>query len=372
MAYSDILKLKKDETKVEERVYIQNLIVGSDIFTASLFNKLSGESKENIKVLSDAKFSEDNLNSLGPSCIRGEANIDLLKSFDGEHQVHDSLFYKDMKFHKFNSRSKPMKLLWGEDYFTQKSVKVNEKKVLGLDNPKQLIKEINNSLYELRIASVEKLEATELIQKKEWAVHCTNGQVIECENLYWGETPYLFLKLLSNKKLLDNPTVEFLESTKTPCALYVQLFFEKELIDKNETLFFPLSFTHEWGHFIGDVITEESTQTARFVTYVDKDESSEEDISKKIRLLKKNLEKNFEQFKGANYKEQVILSDFAPCSKIDDTLIEQSKLFAGTLKFFSYNAPIRISDDLNERFGDSVGASSHFVRGLLSEQILLA
>ena len=371
MAYSDILKLKKNETKNEERTYVQNLIVGSNIFTASLFQKLSNNDIGEIKVLTESKFSEENFISLGPSSIRGESNISLLKELGSEVEAFNSVFYKDMKFHKFGSRSKPMKLLWGEEYFTQSSVKVDEREILKLGDTEELLNLINNNLLDLKISSIEKLESEELIEKKEWALHCTNGVVVECENLYWGETPYLFLDLLSNKKALSNEAIQFLESTKTPCALYVQFQFEESLIDKKETIFFPLSFTHDWGHFIGDVINENSEQTARFVTYVDKDESSEEDISKKIRLLKKNIEKNFDKFKTINFREQVILSEFAPCSKIDDQLVKEADLFGGTLKFFSYNAPIDHSNNNIQKFGDSVGASSHFIRGLLSEAALL-
>ena len=104
-----------------------------------------------------------------------------------------------------------------------------------------------------------------------------NGLIIECENLYWGESPYQLYHLLSNKSVFDNETVEYLESTKTPLALYVNFNFENVVIDKEETIFFPLSFTHEWGHFIGDVsnVDEENVkQVARFVTFVNKEEST--------------------------------------------------------------------------------------------------
>ena len=371
MAFSDILKLKKEEQKKEETIFVRDLIVGSDIFTVLLVKKMARKHKDSFKILSEAKLTLENIQNLGPYTIRGEANIKAIKSefnLDDSEPVH-SEFYKEMKFHKFHSRTKPMTLLEGEDFYTHSHIKAEEAGLLDLTMSD--VERVNECLIENRISSIEKLDSTELIDKKNWAIHCTNGLVIECENLYWGESPYQLYHLLSNKSVFDNETVEYLESTKTPLALYVNFSFENVVIDKEETIFFPLSFTHEWGHFIGDVsnVDEENVkQVARFVTFVNKEESTEEDISKKIRLLKKNIEKNFESFKGENYSEQVVLTENSPCSKIDDSMLSEDELKKKSLTFFSYNAPLFAKSEDNGNSADSCGSLSYFARGYFAHK----
>ncbi len=366
MAFSDILKLKKEEQKKEETIFVRNLIVGSDNFTVALVKKLADKFQDSLKVLSEASFTLDNIKSLGPYGIRGDENINALASdftLEDKQSSH-SVFYKEMKFHKFHSRSKPMKLLEGENYYTQKHLKVDEAELLDITESDLGL--VNDVLIENRIASIDKLESSELLDKKEWAVRCTNGLIIECENLYWGEGAFRFYDLLNDKNILGTDTVEYLESTKTPLALYVNLNFEKPVIDMGETIFFPLSFTHDWGHFIGDVISSNEGQVARFVTFVDKEESSEEDISKKIRLLKKNIEKNFESFKAVNYTEQVILNESSPCSKIDDGKLDPKELEQIHLHFYSYNAPLFNKSEEESNDADSCFSPSYFTRGYLA------
>lgn len=79
MAYSDILKLKKVEVKQEEKVFIKNLIVGNDIFAMDLFEHLYSQDSTAVKLLSEEEITEDNFKVMGPSLIRGENNISILK-----------------------------------------------------------------------------------------------------------------------------------------------------------------------------------------------------------------------------------------------------------------------------------------------------
>ena len=339
MAYSDILKLKKEETHTEEKVFIKNLIVGSDIFAIDLFNHIDSKEKGSTKLLSDEPFDEENFKLLGPSLVRGEESIELLKSIGIQGETSHSIFYKDMRFHKFGGRTKPMKMLWGEEKFSEAHMKISPEELLPSLKEEGLVDRLKENSLEMMISSIEKTEPTELIDQAFWKVHCTNGTVVECENLYWGETPASFYELHSKKSSLTENFVAFCESTQTPCALYVHMNFEKPLTENKETYFFPLSFTHDWGHFIGELDDKGEGQEARFLAFIDKEESSEEDISRKIRLLKKNFEKNFEKFKGNNYREYVVLRENTYCPKIDDNFLSEEKDLQEKLTFFSFNAP---------------------------------
>ena len=370
MAYSDIKKLKKEEEHKEVKVFVKNLVVGNDIFAIDLLRFLNLKESGCAKLLSDEPINEDNLKMLGPSLVRGEENISQLKQLGIEGIESRSVFYKEMKFHKFGSRTKPMPFLWGEEKFSEEHMKVSEQELLPSLKSENLLESVQEDSLLLRIKSIEKTMPEELIDQANWKVHCTNGNVIECENLFWGEPPYAFFQFYENKNELDTDFVSFCESTKTPCTLYVHMQLPQKVVEKKETFFFPLSFTHEWGHFIGEFNETENGQEARFVTFVDKENNNEEDLSKKIRILKKNLEKNFESFSGLNYKENVILKENSYCPKIDDKLLNDCDLMEGKLTFFSFNAPFTKKMMEQDNFEDSWMATSMMTRALLVQQAI--
>ncbi len=369
MAYSDILKLKKVEVKNEEKVFIKNLIVGNDIFAMDLFDHLYKKDSTSVKLLTEEEVTEDNFKVMGPSLVRGENNISVLRDLGIIEEANplSSCFYKDSKFHDFGSRTKPMPLLWGEESYIDEHIKVRPTDLLPSLNSEGLLDRIRENSYSLRIKEIYRTTPEELIDQAHWKVYLTNGLIIECENLYWGESPAIFLDLFKDKKTLSTEFIEFCESTKTPCSLYVHLDLEEKITDDEKTYFFPLSFTHEWGHFIGEIGETESegyAQTAKFVTFIDKEESTEEDISKKINLLKKNLAKNFDAFDVNKSKERVILRDYSYSPEIDDSKITQESLNEDHLIFFSFNAPLRQSAVKNETFVDSWMSSKFLARGL--------
>jgi len=370
MAYSDILKLKKEEEHHEEKVFVKNLVVGSDIFAVDLFHHLNSKEPGAVKILSDEPIDKENFKLLGPSLVRGEESIELLKGLGIEGEVSHSVFYKDMKFHKFGTRTKPMKMLWGEEKFSEVHMKVSPEDILPSLNSEGLEESLKENSFEMMILSIEKTNPEELIDQAFWKVHCTNGTVVECENLYWGETPARFYKVFKAKNELSENFVAFCESTHTPCALYVHMSFEKPLTEDKQTFFFPLSFTHDWGHFIGEIESLNEGQEAKFLTFIDKDESSEEDISKKIRLLKKNFEKNFEKFKGNNYREIVVLKENTYCPKIDDSILVKEEDLEEKLTFFSFNAPFVGPIAQQSNFEDSWKVSSLITRAALIQSVV--
>lgn len=368
MAYSDILKLKKVEVKHEEKTFIKNLIVGNDIFALDLFHHLHSIDSTSVKLLSEEEVTEDNFKLMGPSLVRGEQNISIFKELGliGEADVNASCFYKDSKFHTFDSRTKPMTLLWGEESYIDNHIKLNPEDVLPSLKNEALLEQVRANSFVLRIKEIYRTTPEELIDQAHWKVVLTNGLVIECENLYWGESPAVFLELFKDKKTLSSEFIEFCERTYTPCSLYVHLDLEESITDTKETYFFPLSFTHEWGHFIGEIGDSETqgyAQTAKFVTFVDKEESTEEDISKKINLLKKNLAKNFDKFDENKSKERVVLKDYSYCPDIDDSLIQDGTLNEDHLIFFSFNAPLKQAAVKDQTFVDSWMSSKFLARG---------
>ena len=148
-----------------------------------------------------------------------------------------------------------------------------------------------------------------------YIVNCDNDLSVSCRHLHWMADPREFVQCYTGK-ISPSPV------DNVPDTLYVRYSFEGVLTDMTETLLFPLSYAHSHGHFIGGFQTvREERQEVEFVTFLDRDESSEEDVSKKIRILDRRLTKAFVHFKKIPYKKSIRLDSYFPLprSGMEDT-----------------------------------------------------
>ena len=145
----------------------------------------------------------------------------------------------------------------------------------------------------------------------------------------------------------------------------------------------PLSYTHDWGHFVGEFkdieidnpeIKDEFSpkkikfQRANFVTFMDIGHTSEDDISKKIRLLKKILEKIFGENATYFRSEFIKLSPDSGCLNIDDSAGNNALKEYSQLQFFGFNAPLKHSSEGLELCEDSRERLSFLARALTRHQ----
>lgn len=369
MGFSEILKLKKTTETNEEVTFVKKLIIGHDIFAIDLCIHLNEKEADSCKILSPEKITKDNLELLGPSQIRGSENIEFLTKMGIDKEIHKSIFYKDMSFHEFGKRTKPQPLLWGEEWFTKPYVKVSREELFP-DFSEEKFEQIQDKLIELSPIKIEFNSDKE--KTANYRVHCSNGLIIECETLYFGLTPNYFYELFEGKKYLTDNFVEFCESTQTPCALYIHMKLENKITDVKDTYFLPLSFTHDWGHFIGEIEDQEVGQIAKFVTFLVKEENTEEDISRKIRLLKKNFEKIFNTFSDKQCREYVVLKENTYCPKIDDSILKEEKDMPNELYFIGQNATFFPKLTQKESFEDSSKNTNLLMRAVLMHRLILA
>jgi hypothetical protein len=185
--------------------------------------------------------------------------------------------------------------------------------------------------------------------------------------------------LYSQKSELSDLFIEFCESTKTSSALFVKFVFEKPISDMQETLFIPLSYTHEWGHFVGEFNKLQGDangeQEIEFIHFLDEDQASEEDISRYIRLLKKNMEKIFEKFSKIKAREYIVLEQEIGCLKIDDDLfgrsVNEGKKEGLNLFLLGINAPLIDTNYGEASFEYSKNEIGGLSRALLIHSIML-
>lgn len=374
MAFKDIHKLKKIAVVEKENISVPYLIIGKDIFTLSLYKQLKDlHGPQNVRLISEDEILQSDLLPKGPSSIRGEANGQILKGLYPEVVFSEissnALFYKDMTWKSFGGRSKSEALKYDEEFYTGPRLDMDWRAVFNnLGNVHDYLAEVNQESYQVKLKGIKRSESNG------FSVECINGTEFHSEYLYFGQSPYHYLELYTEKNQLSDAFIEFCESTKTSSALFVKFVFEKPLSDMKETLFIPLSYTHDWGHFIGEFKEEEGKQEIEFMHFMEDDVMSEEDVSRTIRLLKKNMEKIFENFLKIKAHEFIILEQELGCLKIDDSLfmksLEGSKNEMKNFSFIGVNAPIDREQCVQNTFEYSKEGVSGVARGLIVQASL--
>lgn len=364
-------KLKKHVEQRSERSYSRHLVVGEDVYALAMYQRLlETYGPEEVALLGRVVENDEDYRHKGPSSFRGQANLDLLKTIYPEANLtldeRPSIFLKEGTWREFGGRAKPEPLLFGEEYFTQP-------RILGADDlyPKldlEELKLVGEKAHQVLLSKLERLTPEDLVENVHWRVTGVDGVHYECEHMYWAHSPAYFLELYGDKNKLSDELIELCESTQTSAQLKVSLFFENPITELVETLFIPQSYTHEWGHFIGEFNAEENGpgQWAEFTCFIDKDASSEEEISKKFRLLKKNIEKIAPDMSSTKVQEYLVLSPEAPCLKIDDSKFLERRNELQNCSFVSVSAPLGASLVDSLKCEDSSLSTSHHARALAS------
>lgn len=367
MSFSDIRKLKKVEEKEVNIVSHRFLVVGSDLFSIATYKKLVEKyGKEEVRLLTQHPITEEGLKLTGPSALRGSANISSFVEDFPEVQLNISdkisSFYKDMRFRTFGGRAKSETLLKGESFYIDPKATFKVGDIFSFINEENYLEALNEGVVQYIPVGLNKSNS----EGSNWVVNCSNGTELYCEELFWGESPYSFFELHKNKTSLSDEIVEYCEKTQTDCTLNIKLVMDETLTDMDETLFLPLSYTHDWGHFIGEFSKEDESsnkQIGEFIMFVNKNETSEEEISRKIRILKKNLEKIFPNFKNISTEEFISLSDKTTSLKIDDMIYEQNTQPLAKLSFIGPSAPVSTTTNDGENYVYSLDSLTNLARG---------
>ena len=353
MAFKDIHKLKKIAVIEKESISVPYLVVGKDIFALSLYNDLKAKhGADKVRLLSQDAVLRSDLLPKGPSTIRGEVNQKLFNELYPDiartQSTENALFYKDMTWKSFGGRSKSEALKYDEEFYTGGQITPDYEQIFkNIPHSDEFLEAINKEAYQVKIKSIAREEAG-------FIVECINGTEFHSEQVYFGLSPYHYMEFYSQKAELSDAFMEFCDSTKTSSAVFVKFIFESPLSDMKETLFIPLSYTHEWGHFVGEFKELKGIQEIEFMHFMEDHLMSEEDVSRIIRLLKKNMEKIFDNFLKIKGHEYIALEQEIGCLKIDDEVfaksLESGKNEMKNLFFIGINAPLMNEHCANHTF----------------------
>lgn len=366
-----LTKLKKEATTPAQRFYKRHLVVGDDLFALESYRRLVAlHGLSEVGILGHVPQSAQECRVMGPSLWRGEDNLHALKCLYPEREFaldsRPSLFLKEGSLREFGGRAKSEKLLWDEEYFTQARISAVENLLPEFSDDE--CKEIAAQSFRVQIKEIEKITPTDLAEAAMWRIVGTDGAYYEAQYIYYAYAPAQFVNDYATKSHLSDELIEFCESTLGPSVLNVVFECEKPVTDISETLLLAQSYTHEWGHYVGEFnnVPQSSKQRAEFLSFLDKNETTEEEISKKIRGLKKAIEKIAPDFAKIPLQEFIVLKDASACLKIDDRAFATLSSQWENWSFISVHAPLEEKLINLLSFEDSCPCPSHFVRGLMA------
>jgi hypothetical protein len=374
MAFKDIHKLKKIVEIQKEFIEIDYLVIGKDVYSVAIYRELVNKyGSDKVRLLSEDTINASDIYLKGPSTLRGDANKEVVKnlfpSIESIAVESNSIFYKDLAWKSFGGRSKPETLKFDEEFYVNSRMNISEMDIFDwITTEENFYEELNQNAYKVKVKNIN-------YNDEKFTVECINGTEFKTNKLYCGKSPSYFLKHYSELSHLSNNFVQFCESTTSVSALFVKYVFDKPLSDLKETMFIPLSYTHEHGHYVGEFKTANGLQSAEFLHYVDENHASEEDISRIIRGLKKGFEKIFENFGKINFREFIALEDEIACLKIDDNSFNESltsdKNMLNHLTFIGENAPLHLTWHDTYTFEYSDKSVSHMARALFVHKEIL-
>lgn len=355
--------LKKKNDVKTRTIEIETVVVGNSIWALLAF---SMEKENQGKTVHWVQTTETSLETIlfevGPSLIRGK-NIDVLRKLFVEEefldQKMDTLFLKDQKLKSFSGRSKPETLLYLEPFFTQLKIDLDKSSIYSILKNRDLMSEL---VSESSVGIPSSILPSEKEEYK-WQLKLGNGDLYYTNSIIWADRIHLLEGVLEGCRDSVPEFIESLGELKSLASLNVAFKFPKNFYNSNDTIFLPLSYTHEWGHFIGEFREEENGCFCHFSHFIELEKVSEEEISKRIRLLKKAIEKVVPGFEKEIIEEFVILREESFCSVIDDESLQAIVSDSAPVHIVGENAVLPLSQISEFENGKEVNGT---VRAILS------
>ncbi len=363
-------KVQEDENTKQSRIYSKHIVYGDNFYAALAYLKLVEiHGMESVKLISSRLISKDSIEGelkCSLSTLRSEEVANTLITMAPELEIFpvdsENVFYKDTKFHKFGGRAKPHELKEDEDFFANSAFHIKLMNLFTSQQLESLDETLEKNTLVKYIDSIQKNTPSDLVEVTNYKLKTGEAETIECEKLYWCESPKLFYKKVENKDSLADQVGAYCTALEHRIGLTVYMELKGELYEGEGNVFLPQSVTYELGHFIAEFKKynpESNTQEFACMMFVDEDEVNEEDLAKKIKLMKRVIGRVFSDFEKIEYKERIQYDREVLINKTDDSLID-SKV---NVEFIGPGAPL---------YKDEYKEFKHLGRGLISLKSLEA
>jgi hypothetical protein len=349
-------KVQEDESLKDKRHYISHIVYGDSSFAILTYLKLLAEhGEQNVKLICESPIDQQSVLSEWKCSVSSLRNADVAQALMHKKPQLEilpvnsiNMFYKDAKFHKFTGRAKPYELQEDESYFIDSSFQLKQSGLFTDEQWNSLDETLSVGQLNKYISHIEICKPDDMIEKSNFKIHTGEHENFECEFLYWCKSPKEFYKKVEDKESMSDDLGKYCSTLEHRTGLVIHFDVDKKIFENKATVFLPQSATHEWGHFICDFNEfNEATGRQEFssLMFVDEDEVNEEDLAKKIRLMKRVIERIFTDFAKSRYDEVIHYSQELFINKCDDTLFNSLKSLP--IKFVGQGAPIEAENSEN-------------------------
>jgi hypothetical protein len=359
-------KVQDDDSTQNKREYIPHLVFGDNFYAALTYLKLVAEyGEDKVKLVSENTITQDSITGAWDcslNTLRSETAAQYLMTQKPQLEIlpfgGSNVFYKDTKFHKFTGRAKPHELKEDESYYLNPFFQIKKEGLFTDEQWNSLDETLASATFEKYIDSIEITEPADLVEVTNFKIKTGELETLECEQLYWCESPKTFYAKVENKDEINDGVGAYSTALEHRIGLTVHFKVDKKVYDAKGTVFLPQSVTHEWGHFIADFKEFDelsSSQEFSCMLFVNEDEVNEEDLAKKIKLMKRVIERVFPEFGKGKYKERIQYDRSVLINKTQDDLY--GPLTAENIRFIGEGAPLKLENSSEYQY---------LARGILS------
>jgi hypothetical protein len=345
-------KVSEENKKIENSIFIKHLVVGENSYAILSFLKLNRKYPGEVKLISKNPFFKEDLihewdctlssfrsPEVAEAFIAINPRLEIFKTTD------EVLFYKDTKFHKFGGRAKPHQLKNNENFFKAPNYNISLEAFFEGDEFDNMDETLREHQLNKIIANIEVTDPSDLVDQQNFKVETGESESYSCEKIYWCESPKKLLNLIQNKSHLNDSVYAFAAGINAEQAIAVHFKCSKQVFDKSCTILIPQSMTHEWGSFILEFEAynpETQTQNFKALMFVSEDDLQEEDLAKKIKLMKRVIERVFPDFSKAEIDQKIRFSDEYYLSGINDGLYAELK--EANVQFLGQSSPLNLEN----------------------------
>lgn len=341
-------KVSDDEKRKESFKYYKHIVYGENTFGVLTFIRLNQKYPGQVKYITNNPFfKEELLNEWNCTLnsIRSAEVADALTSMNPRFEIlksgEDVLFYKDTKLHKFGGRAKSHDLKEEETFFTEPAYQFKPQAMFDFESFDKLDETLKEHQLHKIIAEIELTDPSDLADPCYYKLHTGEFESYGCENLYFCESPKKFLSLVSNKEKLDDALYAFSAGISSDQAIAVHIKCDREVMKETGTVILPQSMTHDWGSFVLDIEAydpETNTQEFKALTFIGENDIQEEDLAKKIKLMKRVIERVFPELQKANTEQSIKFNEEYRITGTNDG--QYDELQNKTVKFLGQGAPL--------------------------------
>lgn len=313
-------KKKVDHDIKDERdSFIKYIVYGENTYAVLTFLRLFKKFPGEVKLIAKKPFfKEDMLKEWDCTIgsVRSEEVANALMGLNARFEIYpehkDVFFYKDAKFHSFTGRAKSHTLKEEEIFFTEPSYHINLASMFSEEDFENLDVILKDHEINKYISKIEVLTPDDLVEPSHFKLHTGENEAIRCEQIYFCESPRKFLNLVSNRSDLPDAVYSFAAGISNEQAISLCIKCHGSVSEQVGTFILPQSMTHEWGSFIVDVKEydhELDIQELTCLSFISENDLQEEDLAKKIKLLKRVVERVFPDLAKLSYAQDIKFTD---------------------------------------------------------------